>query len=198
MLTLFPEIPKRDENLKTTPLSERTGIPVCFIQVLPPRLIFLLRQSFVWKKRGERVGSSVHRSLPIHRFLPYCISVLHFPSSCRTCISTCQPISIWKKRGERVGSSVHRSLPIHRFLPYCISVLHFPSSCRTCISKCQPISSLLDYLWLRKKMKFKFYFRFFLRCKKPDINILLRFSLSCGIWETHYESFFVFGLWHWK
>ena len=151
MLTLFPEIPKRDENLKSTPLSERTGIPVCFIQVLPPGLIFLLRQSFVWKKRGERVGSSVHRSLPIHRFLPYCISVLHFPSSCRICIS-----------------------------------------------KCQPISSLLDYLWLRKKMKFKFYFRFFLRCKQPDINILLRFSLSCGIWETHYESFFVFGLWHWK
>ena len=32
--------------------------------------------------------------------------------------------------------------------------------------------------------------------EKTDINILFRFPLSCGIWEMHYKSFFVFGLWH--
>ena len=40
MLALFPVIPKRDQNLKSTPLSERTGIPVCFIQESYPWIDF--------------------------------------------------------------------------------------------------------------------------------------------------------------
>lgn len=56
MLALFPEIPKRDQNLKSTPLSERTGIPVCFLWESYPRDWFFFKDGpFLGGNEGNEV-----------------------------------------------------------------------------------------------------------------------------------------------
>ena len=39
ILALCPEHPKRDQNPKFTPLSETTGIPICFMWESPSRAL---------------------------------------------------------------------------------------------------------------------------------------------------------------
>ena len=141
MLALFPEIPERDQNLKSTPLNERTGIPRLFhIGFLPPWLIFLLRQSFFGRNEENDV---------------FQVCIGRYPSTdfCRTVYQ----FFIFRVAVESVFLSANR------------------------------FSTLLDWLRLRRKMKWKFHFRFSLRCKKPKSDFQFRFSIFSARKETEFK-----------
>ena len=69
---ICPEHPKRDQNLKFTPLSKMTSIPVCFIWESPPGL----RGVCVLIKIHKYIASSTVLSLSHLK----CLIVWHTPS----------------------------------------------------------------------------------------------------------------------